>query len=165
MGNQEEKFILDACCGGKHFWFDKNHKHTVYMDKRRVEKGAIPEQPNWECNPDIIGDYRDTSFDDGEFKLIVWDIPHKLKKDKGLITKKYGHLGENWKEDTAKGFEELWRILDDYGVLIFKYADLDVSVTEMLSLFPEEPLFGTKTKKGVNNTYWFCFMKVQKGKQ
>lgn len=157
-----EKYILDACCGGKHFWFDKNHKYTLFMDKRRVEKGAIPQQPNWECDPDIIGDYRDTDFEDKSFKLIVWDIPHKIKNyKKSLIIKKYGYLGESWREDTAAGFNELWRILDDYGVLVFKYADLDISVTEMLSLFPVKPLFGTKTKKGVNNTYWFTFMKIK----
>jgi hypothetical protein len=154
------KLILDACCGGKHFWFDKNNPYTLFMDKRKVLPGAIPQQPNWECNPDLIGDYRKTDFKDNQFKLIVWDIPHKLKHDKGLITMKYGSLGENWKEDTKKGFNELWRILDNNGVLVFKYADLDISVKEMLSLFPIQPLFGTKTKKGVNNTYWFCFMKV-----
>ena len=154
------KLILDACCGGKHFWFDKNNPNTLFMDKRKVLPGAIPQQPNWECNPDLIGDYRKTDFKDNQFKLIVWDIPHKLKHDKGLITMKYGSLGENWKEDTKQGFNELWRILDNNGVLVFKYADLDISVKEMLSLFPIQPLFGTKTKKGVNNTYWFCFMKV-----
>lgn len=155
-----DKLILDACCGGKHFWFDKNNPLTLFMDKRKVEKGAIPQQPNWECNPDIIGDYRNTDFKDNQFKLIVWDIPHKLKPDKGLITMKYGSLGETWREDTTQGFNELWRILDNHGILVFKYADLDISVKEMLSLFPINPLFGTKTKKGVNNTYWFCFMKV-----
>lgn len=155
-----DKLILDACCGGKHFWFDKNNPLTLFMDKRKVEKGAIPQQPNWECNPDIISDYRNTDFKDNQFKLIVWDIPHKLKPDKGLITMKYGSLGETWREDTTQGFNELWRILDNHGILVFKYADLDISVKEMLSLFPIDPLFGTKTKKGVNNTYWFCFMKV-----
>ena len=155
-----DKLILDACCGGRHFHFDKNNPLILYMDKRKVEPGAIPQQPNWECNPDIIGDYRNTDFKDNQFKLIVWDIPHKLKPDKGLITMKYGSLGETWREDTTQGFNELWRILDNHGVLVFKYADLDISVKEMLSLFPIDPLFGTKTKKGVNNTYWFCFMKV-----
>lgn len=23
------KFILDACCGGKMFWFNKNHPNTM----------------------------------------------------------------------------------------------------------------------------------------
>jgi hypothetical protein len=157
---QVEKYILDACCGGKQFWFDKNHKHTIYMDKRKADKGSVPCRPNWNCTPDIIGDYRDTDFQDKEFKLIVWDIPHKLKEDSGLITTKYGFLGENWREDTQRGFNELWRILDDFGTLIFKFADREVAVKEMLSLFPVQPLFGTPTRKGVNNTFWFCFLKI-----
>ena len=52
------------------------------------------------------------------------------------------------------------RVLKPNGVLNFKFNDLDISVKEMLELFPIKPLFGTKTKKGVNNTYWFCFMKI-----
>ena len=69
------------------------------------------------------------------------------------ITLEYG--------DITNGFKEIWRVLKDEGVLVFKYADLDISVKEMLSLFDVQPLFGTVTKKGVNNTYWFCFMKVK----
>ena len=26
--------ILDACCGSKMFWVDREHKETVYMDNR-----------------------------------------------------------------------------------------------------------------------------------
>ena len=130
------------------------------MDIRQVEPGAISVQPNWSVQPDVIGDYRNMDFEDECFRLVVWDIPHKLKPDKGLITMKYGALGETWREDITKGFKEIWRVLKDEGVLVFKYADLDISVKEMLSLFDVQPLFGTVTKKGVNNTYWFCFMKV-----
>lgn len=155
-----EKLILDACCGGRHFWFDKQNPNALFMDIRQVEPGAISVQPNWSVQPDVIGDYRNMEFEDESFRLVVWDIPHKLKPDKGLITMKYGALGETWREDITKGFKEIWRVLKDEGVLIFKYADLDISVKEMLSLFDVQPLFGTVTKKGVNNTYWFCFMKV-----
>ena len=154
-----DEMILDACCGGRHFWFDKNHPNTVYMDIRQVEPGAISLQPNWSVQPDIIGDYRDMPFEDESFRLVVWDIPHKLKPDKGLITMKYGSLGSGWKEDISQGFNEIMRVLKDEGVLIFKYADLDVKVSDMLSLFTIQPLFGTVTKKGVNNTYFFTFMK------
>jgi hypothetical protein len=154
-----DSFILDACCGGKHFWFDKNNKNTLYMDIRSVEKGSIKLQPNWCVKPDIIGDYRDINFKDKSFKLIVWDIPHKLKPDKGLITMKYGSLGENWKQDTTKAFDSIWSKLDIHGTLIFKYSDLNIPVTEMLKLFPVKALFGTKTKKSVNSTYWIVFFK------
>ncbi|MCT3601566.1 SAM-dependent methyltransferase, partial [Lactobacillus acidophilus] len=26
--------ILDACCGGKMFWFNKHEPHTTYLDNR-----------------------------------------------------------------------------------------------------------------------------------
>ena len=155
-----DKFILDACCGGKHFWFDKTHPNAIYMDIRSVEKGTIKVQPNWSCDPDVIASYTEMPFDDDSFNLVVWDIPHKLKFDTGLITTKYGSLGNTWREDCKKGFDEIMRVLKPNGVLNFKFNDLDISVKEMLELFPIKPLFGTKTKKGVNNTYWFCFMKI-----
>ena len=154
-----EKIILDACCGGRHFWFDKSHPNAIFMDIRQERKGSIKVQPNWCVEPDIIGDYREMGFKDKSFKLVVWDIPHKLRKDSGLICKKYGFLGEEYKNDLRLGFNEIMRVLDDYGILVFKYADIDVPVKEVLSLFPQSPLFGTITKKGVNNTYWLIFMK------
>ena len=94
-----EKLILDACCGGRHFWFDKQNPNALFMDIRQVEPGAISVQPNWSVQPDVIGDYRNMDFEDESFRLVVWDIPHKLKPDKGLITMKYGALGETWRED------------------------------------------------------------------
>ena len=157
-----DKFILDACCGGKQFWFNKKQKNTIFMDIREVKKGTIEMQPNWCIKPDVIGDYRDMKFKDKSFKLIVWDIPHMLgKKINGIIQTKYGYLDKDtYEEDLKNGFKEIWRVLDDYGVLEFKYADVNVPVKQILDLFPIKPLFGTPTKKGVNNTFWFCFMKI-----
>ena len=31
----EEIKILDACCGSRMFWFDKNESHTTFMDIRK----------------------------------------------------------------------------------------------------------------------------------
>lgn len=31
----EEIKILDACCGSRMFWFDKNESHTTFMDIRQ----------------------------------------------------------------------------------------------------------------------------------
>lgn len=155
-----EKIILDACCGGKHLWFNKTHPNTIYMDIRQEAPGRIKLQPNWSVSPDVVASYCKMPFPDKSFRLVVWDIPHKLKKDSGLICKKYGFLGDNYKQDLKDGFSEIMRVLHDYGVLEFKYADLDIPVKEILSLFPIQPLFGTVTKKGVNNTFWFCFMKM-----
>lgn len=158
----EDKVILDACCGGRQFWFDKEEQHTVFMDIRQVDKGTIEMQPNFSISPDVIGDYRDMPFPDKSFKLVVWDIPHIVaKRISGVITTKYGILDkETWREDLQAGFSEIMRVLDDYGVLTFKYADISIPVKTVLELFPIKPLYGTITKKGTNNTYWFTFMKM-----
>jgi len=161
----KKKFILDACCGGRMFWFDKEQENTIFMDIREEERGVIKQQVNWCVKPNIIGDYTKMKFKDKSFKLIVWDIPHKIKKDTGLICKKYGYLGEDYAKTLTKGFNEIMRVLDNYGVLEFKFADFDIPIKTILSLFPFKPLFGTITKKGVNNTYWFCFMKIPKVKE
>tara|TARA_R110000822_G_scaffold183684_1_gene323078 strand:- start:9 stop:482 length:474 start_codon:yes stop_codon:yes gene_type:complete len=155
----DDKYILDVCCGGKMMWWDKDNKNTIYCDIRECEKGYIEHCPNWSCKPDVICDYKDLPFEDNSFKLIVWDIPHIIKDSGGIINKKYGSLGNNWKEDTTKAFNSIWSKLDNHGVLIFKYSDLNIKVSEMLNLFPVKCLFGTMSKKAVNNTFWFCFMK------
>lgn len=155
----DEKWILDACCGGRHFWLDKENKNTVFMDIRSTEKGDLKLQPNWRVNPDVIGSYLDIPFKNETFNLVIWDIPHKIKKDKGLITKKYGFLGDKWKEELPIGFKEIMRILKPKGVLIFKFSDLDIPFKEVLSLFDDMPILGTPTKKGVNNTAFFVYVK------
>ena len=154
-----DKVILDACCGGRHIWIDKENEKTVFIDIRSVEKGTISLQPNWCVTPDIIADYRDMPFEDESFRLVVWDIPHKIKSDTGIITTKYGNLGESWKEDLQKGFNEIMRILKPEGILNLKFNDLDIAFKEILSIFPFLPIYGTPTKKGVNNTAWFIYIK------
>jgi len=159
MKSDVEKFILDACCGGRHFWIDKNQENTVFMDIRSEEKGTISLQPNWSVEPDVIASYLDMPFEDQSFNLVIWDIPHKIKKDKGLITKKYGFLGEKWREELPQGFNEIMRVLKPQGILIFKFNDLDIPFKEVLKLFPFMPIMGTPTKKGVNNTTFFVYVK------
>ena len=55
-----DKIILDACCGGRMFWYNKENKDVLFMDKRKVEKGAFQNNwnPNWCVNPDVIADFR-----------------------------------------------------------------------------------------------------------
>mgnify|MGYP000737499865 CR=1 FL=1 len=28
--------ILDACCGSRMFWYDRENKHTIYQDNREL---------------------------------------------------------------------------------------------------------------------------------
>lgn len=159
----ENKYILDVCCGGRMFWFDKKQENTIYMDIRELEKGSISQQPNFEVKPDIIASWENIPFNDNTFNLVVWDIPHAfLKNYNSIIAKKYGYLDENYKKSLTKGFREIMRVLKPCGVLTLKYADISIAVRDLLDLFDNKPLYGTKTKKGVNNTYWFTFIKERK---
>lgn len=156
-----QKKILDACCGGKMFWFQKNHPLTIYIDNRKVEKGEIPQQPNWCVEPDFIMDFRKMDFPSCSFKLIVWDPPHLVDASpKAIMAKKYGVM-RNWKEDLAAGFKEIWRVLDWDGTLVFKWCDQDIPTSRVLELFPEKPLFGHPTAKS-GKTKWMVFFKSKK---
>lgn len=161
----DEIAILDATCGGRMIWFNKNHPNTLYMDVRSMPNGTLTTQPNWAVKPDVIGDWsKKLDFPDWSFHHICWDIPHVVAEpnEKSIILTKYGVLNPTWEKDVANGFKELWRVLKPYGTLNFKYADIDIKVSKMLSLFPVQPLYGTRTKKAVNGhgTYWFTFVKI-----
>lgn len=163
----KDKFILDACCGARYMWTNKHHPNTVYIDVRKEEKGFDTNRPNLEINPDIIADFRDLPFDDKSFKLIVWDPPHLLGKNyKSRMTRRFGFLlADSWRSDFEKGFDELWRCLKDYGVLIFKFNDSSLDFKKVLKLFPVSPLFANiKNKSKTSTTKWFTFMKIPNGK-
>ena len=77
-----DKYILDACCGSRMFWFDKSNKNTVFMDNRTLED-TLCDGRTLSVHPDVIGDFRNIPFDDNTFKLVVFDPPHLI------------HAGEN----------------------------------------------------------------------
>lgn len=164
----KKKFILDAACGGRMFWFNKKHPNTLYIDNRREKKGFIKERPGFEINPDIVMDFRKLEFKDKSFKLVVWDPPHlKELEEKSWLKRKYGCLNaETWQADIKKGFDECMRVLEDHGILIFKWSTSaaprpkrDVSIKEVLRVIQKEPLFGHPSGSKLN-TMWFCFMKI-----
>lgn len=157
------KPILDACCGGRMFWWDKENQHTLFMDVREVDKGAFQNNwnPNWCVKPDVIADFRNMPFPDNHFKLVVFDPPHLISGSmKSVINKKYGLLNKDtWKQDIVDGFKECWRVLDYNGVLIFKWNEANIKASELIKSFPIEPLFGDFTGK-TGKTIWITFMKL-----
>jgi len=156
-----DKFILDPCCGSRMFWFDKNQENTIFQDIREYNKGFIDNRPNRELKPDIIGDFRKLKYKDKSFKLVILDPPHLIGKPDGCrITKTYGVLNkETWREDIKKGFNECWRVLEDYGVLIFKWNESSIKRKEILEVIGKRPLFGHPNGSKIP-TSWFCFMKI-----
>lgn len=149
------KYILDACCGSKMFWFDKNNKNVLFMDNRKLDT-TLCDGRNLKIDPDIIADFRHMPFDDKTFKLVIFDPPHLAKiGDSTWMAQKYGKLGDNWRQDLKQGFKECMRVLDDFGVLVFKWNETQIKLKEILSLIEFKPLFGNKRDK----THWLVFMK------
>lgn len=161
-----EKFILDACCGGRFFWYNKKHPNAIYIDNNPRAKGIVKARPNFECAPDQVMDFTDLKFEDKKFKLVVWDPPHlKTLGATSELRAKYGCLqAETWQYDLSRGFAECWRVLEDYGVLIFKWNEEEIAVSECIKLFGKEPLFGHITGSK-SKTVWLCFMKIPEQSQ
>jgi hypothetical protein len=170
-----EKFILDATAGFRMMWFDKKHPNCIYLDQRP------------ECEPDIVGDFRDLKqFADETFRLIVFDPPFWLKHgstEQNNMGKNFGYLEpETWQVDLKQGIAELWRILRPFGILFGKWSTYQISAHEFLKLFPCRPLIYQVTAarqflpRGHKKSYaahveekvktcWFCFMKIPKEAQ
>lgn len=110
-------------------------------------------------DPDIIGDFREMPFLDESFRLVVFDPPHFGRNgSSGWMAKKYGTLGPNWREDIAAGFRECFRVLKPFGTLVFKWNEDEVSVTDILKLTDQMPLFGNRYGKHYKS-HWIVFMK------
>lgn len=71
----------------------------------------------------------------------------------------YGSLDENWEYEISEGFKECFRVLEDKGILIFKWAESRIKASEVIRLAGVEPLFGHKTRRN-GTTIWLAFMKL-----
>lgn len=158
--------ILDPCCGSRMMWLDRANPGVVFGDRRR-EIIEVTDRSHGnplgmrviKIEPDTLLDFRQLPFSDASFRLVAFDPPHLVKAGpKSWLAAKYGKLGENWREDIRAGFAECLRVLEPGGVLVFKWNEAQVKVSEVLSLAPQPPLFGhISGRKGL--THWLVFMK------
>lgn len=152
------KTILDACCGSKMFWFDKNNENTIYMDNRELED-TLCDGRKLEIKPDIIADFRNIPFANESFYLVVFDPPHlKQIGETSYMAKKYGRLTEECPKDLKIGFKECMRVLKPNGVLIFKWNETQIKLKDILNIIEYKPLLGNRRDK----THWLVFMKEDK---
>lgn len=158
------KKVLDVCCGGRMFWFDKKNPNVLFLDRRIVAPmvvGKGKDARNFSCQPDKVMDFRDLKVKSNTYSLVVFDPPHLTSLgNKSYMAQKYGTLDKlTWREDIRKGFAECFRVLKKDGVLIFKWNEHDVPLREVLKLTPERPLFGHPSGKA-SKTHWVAFMKL-----
>ena len=146
-------------------WFDPADQRALFCDQRD-ETITVTDRTHREdgvrvlsIHPDMRLDFRDMPFADESFPLVVFDPPHLVRAGpRSWLAAKYGKLSDDWREDIRKGFAECFRVLKPDGVLVFKWNETQIKVSEVLSLTPERPLFGQVSGRG-HMTHWLVFMK------
>ena len=174
--NKNNVTILDACCGGKMFYFNKNDERVLFQDIRNFET-TLCDGRSFSVHPDIQADFTNMPYPDSSFSMVIFDPPHLLRNvgklkfadiygslnpkaiPTGYQQIKYGALqNKGWQKMLKEGFAECFRVLNPGGFLIFKWNETDIKVSEILKLTPYKPIFGHISGKRAN-THWICFMK------
>lgn len=149
------KTILDACCGSRMFWHNKNHPKAVYLDNRDFED-TLCDGRTLKVHPDIVADFRNMPFRNNSFNLVIFDPPHLIRAgDNSWLYKKYGRLDKNWQMSIKQGFDECMRVLRPDGTLIFKWAETQLTLKQVLDVIKSEPLI----KHTKDKTHFLVFTK------
>lgn len=151
--------VLDPASGSRMFYFDKEDERVLFGDIRS-EQHVLSDGRALDVNPDAMTDFRDLPFPDNTFSVVIFDPPHLVSAgSQSWLAKKYGKLDPNtWRDDLRAGFSECFRVLKPSGVLIFKWAEVQVTVSQILELTDQKPLVGHKSGKQMN-THWITFLK------
>lgn len=164
--NTTDKPVLDATCGSRMIWFNKDNELAVFVDRRELDCEAIWTSGDGKAtrycsiHPDIVADFTDLPFEDNTFYHIVFDPPYLIQGgDKAWMVKKYGKLEKDtWKQVLHDGFAECMRVLKPYGTLIFKWNETQIPVKEVIKAIGHEPLYGNRSGKQCK-THWMAFIK------
>ena len=150
---------LDPASGSRMFYFDKEDTRVVFGDIRN-EEHVLSDGRHLSISPDMEMDFRDLPFRDNTFRVVIFDPPHLVRVgENAWMRKKYGRLDStNWQEDMRRGFSECFRVLAEYGVLIFKWNETQIPLSKILALTEQLPLVGHKSGKA-SNTHWVTFVK------
>ena len=151
--------VLDPASGSRMFYFNPEDDRVLFGDIRS-EQHVLCDGRALDINPNAMTDFRNLPFPDGTFHLVVFDPPHLVRAgQRSWQAAKYGRLDRlTWRDDITRGFTECFRVLKPNGVLIFKWSEVQIKVSEVLALTPHRPLFGHKSGKAAN-THWITWIK------
>nr|DAE18742.1 MAG TPA: Methyltransferase small domain [Siphoviridae sp. ctXmm2] len=154
-GGIDIKRVLDACCGSRMFYFDKNNEDVIFADCRELET-TLCDGRTLMIKPDVKMDFRDMPYKNNSFKVVVFDPPHLVNAGTGSwLAQKYGILPIDWPTYLKQGFDECMRVLEPSGLLIFKWNEDQIKLSEVLKAFGQKPLLGDRRGK----TRWVVFIK------
>ena len=149
------KPILDACCGSRMIWFDKQNPNVIFADNRELET-TLCDGRALVVKPDEQIDFRNMPYADNTFKMVVFDPPHLIYAgETSWLAQKYGVLPKDWPDYLRQGFAECMRVLEPFGVLVFKWNEEQIKTSDVLRAIGHKPLFGDRRAK----TRWLIFMK------
>lgn len=149
------KKILDACCGSRMIWFDRENPDVIFADNRELET-TLCDGRHLLIKPDVKMDFRDMPYPDNSFKVVVFDPPHLIHAGTGSwLRQKYGILPKDWTIYLRAGFDECMRVLEPDGLLVFKWNEDQIALSKVLKVFETKPLLGDQRGK----TRWLIFIK------
>ena len=138
------------------WWRNKEDSRAVYMDARTLD-ATLCDGRTFRVAPDVVADFRSIPFDDSSFNLVLFDPPHlKTVGKNAFFAQKYGILSDNWRSDLRAGFVECFRVLKPGGVLVFKWSEVQIKLSEIIKLTPENPTIMHKRQK----THFVIFLKA-----
>lgn len=151
--------VLDPASGSRMFYFDKADQRVLFGDIRS-EQHVLCDGRALDVNPDALMDFRDLPFEDSTFSVVIFDPPHLVRAGpQSWQAAKYGRLDRDaWRDDLRAGFAECFRVLRPEGVLIFKWNETQIPVSQILALTDQKPLVGHRVGKQMK-THWITFIK------
>ena len=143
---------LDACCGYRHMWKNKNTSNVIFIDIKR------------EVKPTIVASAKHLPFRDKIFDKIYCDPPHIIRSDTknmklGQTHSDFAKMYGSWKNRSewiafvGRTNIEFKRILKDNGILWYKITSggwqnvdiLDLNYMDNFKII-EKRIFPTKGK-------------------
>jgi len=153
------KTILDPCCGGRMFYFDKQDPRVLFCDYREVKLDLMSNGRTIEIKPDVVADVTALPFPNASFWHVVLDPPHLIRVgENSYMGKKYGRLPPDWRTFLHDAFAECWRVLRSNGTLIFKWSACQIPVAQVVDAIGRQPLYGQRNGKQ-SNTHWLVYVK------
>lgn len=153
--------ILDPCCGGRMFYFDHDDPNVLFCDIREDFEKVLCDGRDFKVSPDMTADVTSLPFLDEQFPVVIFDPPH-LTSGAGWQVDKYGKLPKGWHEWMVDAFAECWRVVRQEGVLVFKWNETHVPLSEILKCAPANPICGNR-RPAKSKTHWLLFFKERRG--